>query len=77
MKSVKILGPGCPKCKRMEALVREYAAKTGLELDIEKVEDMERIMQYDILRTPALVVDGEVKLSGVVPTENQLKEAIG
>lgn len=74
MKSIKILGTGCPKCKTVEANVRKAVEELGIEAHIEKVEDMGKILQYNILSTPAVVVNEEVKIRGRVPDVKELKE---
>lgn len=69
MKNIKILGTGCPKCKQTTALVEEVVKTSGVEASIEKVEDIMEIMKYDVLSTPALVVDEEIKIQGRVPSK--------
>ncbi len=76
MKIVKILGTGCAKCKQTEQIVKETIAKNGIEAKVEKVEDIQKIMEYDILSTPAVVVDEIVKIKGKVPNENDVLEAL-
>ncbi len=73
MKSIKILGTGCAKCRQVEAIVREAVAEMGLEASVEKVEDIEKIMAYDVLITPVLVVDEEVKIKGRVPSVPEVR----
>jgi small redox-active disulfide protein 2 len=73
MKNIKILGPGCAKCKTTEAIVRRVVEQMGVEAQIEKVEDIQRMMAYNILTTPAVVVDEEVKIKGRVPTESEIR----
>ncbi len=65
--TIKILGPGCPNCKRLEAHTHEAVKQLGLEAHIEKVEDITDIMAYGVMTTPALVVNDQVLLSGRVP----------
>ena len=69
---IKILGSGCPNCKRLEKLAREVAAELGLEATFTKVQDFDAIMAYDITSTPALVVDEVVKVSGRVPRKEEI-----
>jgi small redox-active disulfide protein 2 len=69
---IKILGGGCPNCKRLEALAREVVGELGLEATFAKVTDAAEIMEYDILSTPALVVDGDVVASGRVPRKDEI-----
>lgn len=76
MKIVKILGTGCAKCKQTEQIVKDTIAKNGIEATVEKVEDIQKIMEYDILSTPAVVVDEIVKIKGKVPNENDVLEAL-
>ena len=76
MKYIKILGTGCPKCKRTTALVEEVVKETGVEATIEKVEDIMQIMEYNVMSTPAVVIDGEIKVKGRVPSVNELKELL-
>ncbi len=74
---IKVLGGGCANCKKLEENVRKALAETGREATVEKVTDLPTIMGYGVMMTPALVVNGEVKLAGKVPTVAQLKEMIG
>ncbi len=69
---IKILGSGCAKCNRLEQLTREVVAELGLEAGFEHVRDMQQIMAYPIMTTPALVVDEEVKVSGRIPSKDEL-----
>lgn len=73
---IKVLGTGCPRCKSLETATRKAAEELRLEAAIDKVEDIQEIMAYGILRTPGLVIDGKVVLSGQVPKVNQLKEIL-
>ena len=70
---IKILGTGCPKCKKMEEVARAAAAEAGVEAAFEKVTDLTAIMKYPIMATPALVIDGEVMCSGQVPGKDEVK----
>lgn len=76
MKTIKILGTGCPKCKQTEAIVRKALADLGTTADVQKVEDIQDIMQYNILSTPAVVVDEEVCIKGRVPSATELEELL-
>ena len=76
MKKIEILGTGCPKCKKLEDQAREAAAQLNLECDIVKVEDIQKIMAYGVMMTPALVVDGQVKVTGKVPSIDDIKQII-
>ena len=70
---IKILGTGCAKCNRLEQLTREAAAELGVAADFEHVTQMEQIMAYPIMTTPALVVDEQVKCSGRIPSKDELR----
>lgn len=73
---IEILGTGCAKCKALFELTKEAVAKEGKFAQIEKVEDIAKIMEYGVMSTPALVVDGEVKVSGKVPNIEELREMV-
>ncbi|MBS4061389.1 MAG: TM0996/MTH895 family glutaredoxin-like protein [Bacteroidetes bacterium] len=75
-KSIKILGTGCPKCKTLEQSVRNIVAEMNIDAEITKVEDIMDIMQYGIMRTPGLVVDGKVVMSGRLPSVDELKSML-
>lgn len=70
---IKVLGTGCTKCKKLEQMTREVAAELGLDANIEKEEDIYKIMQYGVMTTPAIVIDGEVVLKGKLPSLKELK----
>ncbi|BEQ14207.1 thioredoxin family protein [Desulfoferula mesophila] len=70
---IKVLGPGCAKCKKAEEVVKEAVAEAGVTAEVEKVTGMMDIAAYGVLGTPAVVVDGQVKLVGKVPTKEQVK----
>lgn len=76
MKSIKILGTGCPKCKQTESMVRQALNELQVEANVQKVEDIQDIMKYDVLSTPAVVIDEEVKIKGRVPSVSELKVLI-
>ncbi|MBS1143780.1 MAG: Redox-active disulfide protein 2 [Proteobacteria bacterium] len=69
---IKILGSGCAKCNRLEQLTREAVAELGIEASFEHVKDMDKIMAYPIMTTPALVIDEKVKVSGRIPSKDEL-----
>lgn len=71
---LKILGTGCKKCKQLEANTREAVANLGIEANIEKVEDIQKIMEFGVMGTPALVVDGEVKISGKLAKAKEIEK---
>jgi small redox-active disulfide protein 2 len=66
---IKVLGPGCPKCKQTEKVVNEAVAESGVAANVEKVTDVMKIAGYGVFGTPAVVVDGEVKSVGKIPTK--------
>ncbi len=73
---IKILGTGCPNCKRTEAIVKEALAELKIEATIEKVENILEIMKYDIMSTPAVVIDEVVKIKGRVPSIQEIKNLL-
>lgn len=73
MKDLKILGTGCPKCQRLTETAEAAAQELGLACQIEKVKDINDIMKFGVMVTPALVVDGQVKVAGKVPSVEQIK----
>ncbi|RPJ16981.1 MAG: thioredoxin family protein [Desulfobacteraceae bacterium] len=70
---IKVLGPGCPKCKQTEEIVRQAVAEEGVAADIEKVTDVMKIAGYGVFGTPAVIIDGEVKSVGKVPKKEDIK----
>ncbi len=70
---IKVLGPGCPNCKILEKRVRDVVGRLKLEADVSKVEDIMEIMAYNVIKTPALVVDGEVVVKGRLPSEAEIE----
>ena len=76
MKDIKVLGPGCPKCKTTYNNVLE-ALKTGnIEANVEKVEDIEEMMKYNVLTTPVLLIDEQIKVKGRVAQVNEIIELL-
>jgi len=73
---IKILGPGCPKCKTLEQLTRQVVEQNGIEATVTKVEDIVAIMNYGVMTTPALVIDEKVVLKGRVPSADELRKII-
>lgn len=73
---IKVLGPGCVKCRGLDHRTRKAVAELGLHASVNKVEDLAQIMHYGILRTPALVIDEKVIFSGKLPTYSELKEIL-
>lgn len=76
MKKIQILGTGCPKCKKLYEAVQQAAKEASIEAEVTKVEDINEIMKLGVMMTPALVVDGEVKVVGRVPRPDELKSMI-
>lgn len=74
MLKIKILGSGCANCKKLEAVARDAATTAGLQADFEKITDMNAIMAYDILSTPALVINDKVVASGRIPTKVEIQQ---
>jgi small redox-active disulfide protein 2 len=73
---IKVLGTGCSKCKTLEQATRNAVAEMGIDADIEKVEDIQKIMEYGVMRTPALVINEKVALYGRVPSVSEIKEIL-
>ena len=74
---IKVLGAGCAKCKATYAVIGQVVKEQGIDATLVKVEDIMELLNYNIMTTPAVVVDGEVKLKGHVPTENEVKKILG
>ena len=77
MKKLQILGTGCPKCHKLSAVVEEAAKAMGVEYEMEKVTDLSRIIGFGVMATPALAVDGQVKVAGKIPSLEEIKKLIG
>jgi len=76
MKKLQVLGPGCPKCEKLAANVDQAASELGIEYELVKVKDINEIMSFGVMMTPAFAIDGEVKLVGKVPPPDELKGLI-
>ncbi len=74
---IKILGTGCAKCKTTYSVVEKVVKECGIDATIIKVEDIMDIMKYNLMATPAVVVDEVVKIKGRVPSESEVKQALG
>lgn len=74
--TIKVLGTGCSKCKSLEQVTRNAVTEIGIAADIEKVDDIVKIMGYGVMQTPALVINEKVAFSGRVPSIAELKEII-
>ena len=70
---IKVLGPGCPRCKKTEQNVKDAVAETGIDATVEKVTDVMEIAAYGVLGTPCIVIDGEVKSVGKIPNKEEIK----
>lgn len=75
-KSIKILGTGCPKCQTLTKVVTDVVAENNIDAQIEKVEDIVDIMTYNVMMTPALVIDNVVKIKGRVPSKDEILELL-
>ena len=76
MKQIQILGTGCAKCKTLAENAKKAVEEAGIEADIEKVEDIKEIMKFNVLMTPGLVIDGEVKAAGRVLSPDDIKKLL-
>ena len=76
MKKLQILGTGCPKCKKLSELTEQAAKDLGLEYELIKVTDIDEIMNFGIMMTPGLAVNGEVKVAGKIPSVEELKKLL-
>ncbi len=73
---IQVLGTGCTKCKNLHEMVQKAVQETGVEAEIEKVEDIVKIMEFEVIMTPGLVINGEVKAAGRVPSVEEVKKLI-
>ncbi len=73
---IEILGSGCAKCKKTKEIVEQALAETGVDAEVVKVEDMDTILSYGVMLTPGVVVDGDVKIAGKVPSMDNVKKWI-
>jgi len=73
---IQILGTGCPKCRKLEENARQAAQELNLDFRIEKVKDLQQIMAFGVMVTPALVVDGVVKVAGKIPGVQDIKKML-
>ena len=74
---IKVLGSGCAKCKTTYEMIEKIVKENQHDATLSKVEDIVELLNYGIMTTPAIVVDGEVKLKGHVPTESEIKKILG
>ena len=73
---IQILGTGCPKCEKTTKAVKEVVEELGIEAEIEKVTDLNEIMTFNVMTTPAVAIDGQVKIAGRVPSARALKKLL-
>ena len=74
---IKVLGSGCSRCHKALEMVEKVVKEQGVDAQVEYVTDIERVMAYNVMSMPAIVVDGEVRLKGKVPTEADVKKMLG
>ena len=74
---IKVLGSGCSRCHKALEVVQKVVSEQGVDAQVEYVTDSERVMAYNVMSMPAIVVDGEVRLKGAVPTEADVKKILG
>lgn len=73
---IQILGTGCPKCRKLAENAEEAARQLGVEHEIEKVTEIDKIMTFGVMMTPALAVDGEVKAAGKIPSVEEIRKML-
>jgi small redox-active disulfide protein 2 len=76
MKKIQVLGTGCPKCKKLHEAVESAVKELGIDAEVSKVDDIMEIMKFNVMMTPALAVDGVVKVTGRIPKPDELKAMI-
>ena len=69
---IEVLGTGCPKCLKLEEMVKSIVNKLGLDAEVSHVYDINKILDYGVVMTPALVIDGKVRVSGKLPSESEM-----
>lgn len=74
---IKVLGSGCARCKSVYQVIEKVVKENNVDAVVEKVNDIMEIMKYNIMSTPAIVIDGVVKMKGQVPTESEVKKLLG
>jgi small redox-active disulfide protein 2 len=73
---IEILGSGCPKCKATEEIVKKVVKKLGIKAEVSHVYDMVKIIEYGVMMTPAVAIDGKIKIEGKVPREDEVEKEI-
>ncbi|MHC4168310.1 MAG: thioredoxin family protein [Planctomycetota bacterium] len=76
MRKIQVLGPGCPKCRRLAENARAAVDQHELDFEVEKVTDINEIMKFGVMMTPALAVDGQVKVVGKVPSPDEISQML-
>lgn len=76
MKKLQVLGTGCPKCKKLAENAETAAKALGIEYELEKITDINEIMKFGVMMTPALAIDGQVKIVGKVPSPEDIEKMI-
>jgi small redox-active disulfide protein 2 len=76
MKSIKVLGPGCPKCKATYKNALEAVKQAGIEANVEKIEDLKEMMKYNVLTTPVLIIDEVAKIKGRIADVSEIKQLL-
>jgi len=71
---IEILGTGCPKCKKLAELAEQAVKESGIEAEIIKITEINEIMNYGVMITPALAIDGEVKIAGKIPSLEEIEK---
>ena len=74
---IKVLGSGCSRCKKALEVVNKVVSENGVDAQVEYVTDIMRVMEYNVMGTPAVVVDGEVRIKSHVPTEAEVRKVLG
>ena len=75
-KVIKILGTGCPKCQSMTGVVKNVVSENNIDATIEKVEDIMEIMEFNVMTTPALVIDGVITIKGRIPSKDEVLDLL-
>jgi len=73
---IEILGSGCPKCKATEEIVKKVVKKLGVKAEVGHLYDIDKMAEYGVMMTPAVAIDGKIKIEGKVPTENEVEKII-
>lgn len=74
---IKVLGSGCSRCKKALELVNKVVKDNGLDAKVEYIDDIMKIMEYNVMSTPAIVVNNEIKIKGSLPSESEIKKILG